>query len=466
MTVQFSGKRAYEHLRVLTEEIGPRHGGSRGEARAARYIRDYFKQLGLGAKLEHYPIYAFEDAKATLKTPRGSSIPCAPLPMTSATPARGVTKPCVFVEGADAVCLDEKVRDKIVVMFGSFNGELQEKFHSYEPAGLVSIQTAPHRLHFRYAYGSDAKRKIGSVPTVVLTLEDGLALLGNLPKTLTMKIATTDEKLTKGCNVVADLKGAASEDDVIVMCAHHDSVWGGPGAVDNGGGVAALMEFARVYAEQGVSRNMRFITFGGEETGVWGAKAYVKKLKDEDDRLKKDKNFERDGLKSPMDRIRFLINLDMMGPLHGKSNAVTLGHSDIAASARLLANELRYPLAVEENKVYSSDNMMFNYAGIPSISFNRGGFEDFGGHTVNDTIEHCSAKGLEHIGRMIERWIDRYIMSLHVFPFPKKFPEVADKAVKDWFKTDNPLDYEVFSPAKRYKPKGKRKRAPGKRGTL
>jgi hypothetical protein len=198
---------------------------------------------------------------------------------------------------------------------------------------------------------------------------------------------------------------------------------------------------------------------------VWGAKSYVKKLKDEDSRLKKDKNFERDGLKSPMDLIRFLINLDMMGQLHGKSTAVTLGHPDIAASARLLANELRYPLTVNENKIYSSDNMMFNYAGIPSISFNRCGFEDCGGHTVSDTIEHCCADGLEHICRMVKTWIDRYVMSTHVFPFPKKFPEAADKAVKDWFKTENPLDYEVLSPAKRYKPKAKRRQAPRKQST-
>jgi aminopeptidase YwaD len=463
MTVQFSGERAYEHLRVLTEEIGPRHGGSANEAKAARYIRDHFKQLGLRAKLEHYPIYAFEDAKATLRIPRGKEIPCAPLPMTTPTPARGLTRPCVFIEDSDAVCLDEKVRNQIVVMFGSFHGERQKRFHSYKPAGLVTIQTKPHQLHLRYAYNSDVKRKNGSVPTVILTLEDGLALIRNLPRRLTIKIATADEKLGHGYNVVADLKGTGPEDDVITMCAHHDSVWGGPGAVDNGGGAAAVMEFARVYKEQGVSRNMRFITFGGEETGVWGAKAYVKKLKDESDRLKKNKNFERDGLKSSFDQIRFLINLDMMGQLHGKSSAVTLGDSDIAASARLLANELRYPLTVNENNIYSSDNMMFNYAGVPSISFNRYGFEDCGGHTVADTIDHCCAEGLDHVCGMIKSWIDRYVTSPHVFPFSKKFPDAADKAVKDWFKTGNPLDYDVFTPAKRYKPKTRRKRTPKNR---
>jgi hypothetical protein len=442
-------------LRVLCEEIGPRHGGSRNEAKAARYIRDHFKALGLRARLERYPIYAFEDAKASLTTPRGKAIPCAPLPMTASTPARGLTKPCIFVEGSDAVHLDERVRGKIVVMFGSFGGELQKRFHAYKPAGLVSIQTHPHAQHFRFAYKADAKRKNDSIPTVILTLDDGMALMKKLPKTLTMKVSTQDEKLAHGYNVVADLKGSGPDEDVIVMCAHYDSVWAGQGAVDNGGGAAAMLEFARVYKEKGASRNMRFIAFGGEETGCWGSNAYVKKLKNEDTRLKKDKNFERDGLTSELDRIRFLVNLDMMGPLHGRSNTITLGHPDIAASARLLANELRYALGVKENSIYSSDNMAFNYAGVPSISFNRCGYEDCGGHTVEDTIRNCSSEGLEHIGAMFEAWIDLYVMSPHVFPFTRAFPEAAKKAVKDWFKDNDPLDYEVFPPAKQYKPKKK-----------
>ena len=453
MTVQFSGECAYEHLRVLCEDVGPRHGGSRSEAKAARYIRDHFKGLGLRARLERYPIYAFEDARASLVTPRGKEITCVPLPMTAPTPVRGLTRPCVFVEGGEAVHLDERVRDRIVVMFGSFGGELQGKFLAYKPAGLVSIQSSAHKLHTRYTCKADTKRKYGSLPTVILTLEDGLALLDKLPKSLTMKVAMKDEKLTHGYNVVADLKGTGPDDDVMLMCAHYDSVWAGAGAVDNGGGTAAMLEFARVYKKKGAARNLRFVAFGGEETGVWGSKAYVKKLKGEDERLKKDKNFERDGLKSELDRIRLVINLDMMGPRYGKSNAITLGHPDIAASARLLANERRYALAVRENGVYSSDNMVFNYAGVPSISFNSTGYGDWGGHTAGDTLEHCSAAGLEHIGAMVEAWIDRYVMTPHMFPFTRDFPDAAKQAVKEWFKDRDPLDYEVFRPVKQYKPK-------------
>jgi len=49
METLFSGEKAFAHLQMLAEQIGPRHGGSRNEARAARHIRDHFRSLGPSA---------------------------------------------------------------------------------------------------------------------------------------------------------------------------------------------------------------------------------------------------------------------------------------------------------------------------------------------------------------------------------------------------------------------------------
>ena len=446
----FSGEKAFEHLRVLAEEIGPRHGGSKNEKRAPHYIHDHFEGLGLAARLQSYPIYSFEGAQATLSSPTGVSIPCIPVPITGVTPSEGITRPVVFLEGNDAVHLDDRVKDKIVVMFDSFKGDLQKAFHSYDPAGLVSIQTRANMAHVRAPSHSRTIRKTGPLPAVLLTLDDGLALLHNMPDELSMTVSTESEMVTNGYNVVADLQGSDSYDDIVLVCAHYDSVWAGPGAFDNCGGAAAIMELARVYAEHGSRRNLRFIAFGGEEMGVWGSKSYVKELKDEELKQKENREFELDGLRSELNKHRFLINLDMMGPLYGRSTAITLGDNDIAASVRLLANELRYAIRVRENAVYSSDNMTFNYVGIPSLSFNRCPFERVGGHTVEDTIESCSAEGLAHIGEFVESWINRYVQKMHSFPFSRTLSAAAKDAVKDWYKEKNPLDYTVFSPEKQY----------------
>ncbi len=455
----FSGKNAYKHLQVLAGDIGPRHGGSRDEARAARYIRDYWKSIGLSAKLQAYPIYSFESAEASLAAQRGKKIPCAPFPMTASTPPRGITRETIFLEGCEAAYLDERIRDKIVVTFGTFHGELLERFLSLAPAGLVSVQPHAYQAHVGRPVGFAAKRKIGSIPSLCLTLDEGLKLIKNLPKKLTMKVVTREEKLGKGYNVVADLKGSDPQAETVVVCAHYDSVWIGPGAFDNGGGAASIMELARVYAEKGSRYPLRFIAFGGEEMGLWGSKAYVKKLKEDDEKLKKDKDFERDGLKSELDRIRFIVNLDMLGHFYGVSKAVILGDPDIAASLRLHGNEQRYAITITEDSVYSSDNAPFNLAGVPSASFHRSGYGDGGGHTANDVVEKCSAEGLEHIVSFVESWIDRYIQEMHTFPFARALPAEAKKTVKTWFKDKDCTDFEVFGVKKQYsQPKGRAKR--------
>ena len=457
MTTSFSGKNAYKHLEDLTVKIGPRHGGSTKEVEAAHYIRDYFKSLGLKTKLEPYKIYSYEDAEGSLTTPDGEEIECIALPMTTSTPDDGITAETVFIDGNDDVCLDESVTGKIVVMFNSFGGELQKKFHDLKPAGLVSIQTDAHKMHFRGANKPLAVRKHGSVPTLKLTWNVGIKLVENLPAKLTMKVKTIDEGIKTGYNVIADLPGTEKSDDVFIICGHYDSVWQGPGAIDNGGGVAAVMEFARVFKENGSRWNMRFVAFGGEEMGLFGSKSYVRKLKDEDEKLKKDKNFKLDGLKTELDKIRFVINLDMMGPLYGNSTAITIGHSDIPASVRLLAKEMRYPIIIKNDHIYSSDNIPFNVLKIPSLSFFRCGFGDGGGHTVNDIIENCSPEGLEHIGSYIEAWINRYIDGMHVFPFPQSFSEASQKAIEARNVDDIFADDESKGPGKLYKKSNKKK---------
>jgi Zn-dependent M28 family amino/carboxypeptidase len=77
-------------------------------------------------------------------------------------------------------------------------------------------------------------------------------------------------------NVIAESNAAG--DRVVMLGSHLDSVHDGPGINDNGSGVAALLEVARVMAEQQPSMRVRFAFWGGEEFGVLGSGAYVEAL--------------------------------------------------------------------------------------------------------------------------------------------------------------------------------------------
>ena len=49
-------------------------------------------------------------------------------------------------------------------------------------------------------------------------------------------------------NLEVELRGTAAESGIVIVGAHYDSVYGAPGANDNGSGVAALVELARLDA--------------------------------------------------------------------------------------------------------------------------------------------------------------------------------------------------------------------------
>jgi hypothetical protein len=64
-------------------------------------------------------------------------------------------------------------------------------------------------------------------------------------------------------NIEAEIRGSSSE--IILVGAHYDSVFGAPGANDNGSGVAAMLALARRFAGALPSKTLRFVAFVNEE---------------------------------------------------------------------------------------------------------------------------------------------------------------------------------------------------------
>ncbi|GAB3220892.1 M20/M25/M40 family metallo-hydrolase [Algoriphagus aestuariicola] len=91
-------------------------------------------------------------------------------------------------------------------------------------------------------------------------------------------------------NVIATLKGVNTADDRIFIVSGHldsrnkdvmDATGGAPGANDDGSGVAAVMELARVMAKSEFSATVMFVAFTGEEQGLKGASYLADKAKAE-----------------------------------------------------------------------------------------------------------------------------------------------------------------------------------------
>ena len=100
-------------------------------------------------------------------------------------------------------------------------------------------------------------------------------------------------------NVVATIHGTSESE--IVVGAHYDSyspnLGIAPGADDNASGVAAVIEIARVLSTIGYTSasTIRFISFTGEEQGLWGSSAYAQKAKDAGRHIRAMLNFDMIG---------------------------------------------------------------------------------------------------------------------------------------------------------------------------
>ncbi|HDR7164573.1 TPA: Zn-dependent exopeptidase M28 [Bacillus cereus] len=186
-------------------------------------------------------------------------------------------------------------------------------------------------------------------------------------------------------NIIADKLGTNRNEEnyLIILTAHLDSVnhSGGPssnapGADDNGSGSAGVLEIARIFKDIPTQHDLRFILFGGEEQGLLGSKQHVENL------TTLDKN-----------RIRAVINMDMIGTLNTSTPAVLIEGSPLSEeiinglrNVASLYNDIDVKISLEP---FDSDHVSFLNKEVPAVLTIEG--EDSlnpNEHTANDTLEH------------------------------------------------------------------------------
>ncbi len=102
-------------------------------------------------------------------------------------------------------------------------------------------------------------------------------------------------------NIIVEKKGRDTTTWLIVG-AHYDTKGLSLGANDNGSGVAATLEIARLIRDIGTDISVRIINFGAEEQGYHGSYHYANNILD------------------PEENVVLMFNLDQLGGSKGKDN--------------------------------------------------------------------------------------------------------------------------------------------------
>jgi Zn-dependent M28 family amino/carboxypeptidase len=188
--------------------------------------------------------------------------------------------------------------------------------------------------------------------------EDGLflrRLLARGPGTLALDVRNSlDAAPDRERNVIADLRGRARPEEVVLVGAHLDSWETGQGANDNAAGVAVLLEGARILRSLGLlpRRTIRFAFFTGEEQALLGRGL-------------------REAHQGELDRLRAVLIVDHGAGARQVPRGVHVnGRADLeAAAARLLAPLL--PLGaggVSPAATFDTDHGFFLAAGVPALT--------------------------------------------------------------------------------------------------
>ncbi len=110
-------------------------------------------------------------------------------------------------------------------------------------------------------------------------IEDTLAGFGYTPSAQRF---TTNGVAVR--NIEVEVAGGARAGEIVIVGAHYDSVQGATGANDNGSGVAAVLELARLARTTKPARTLRFVLFVNEEppffkSGEMGSRVYARRAR-------------------------------------------------------------------------------------------------------------------------------------------------------------------------------------------
>ncbi len=213
-------------------------------------------------------------------------------------------------------------------------------------------------------------------------------------------------------NVVGVLEGSGPlADEAVVIGAHYDHVGSGGfgslgsqsravlthfGADDNGSGTTAVLELARRYAakKDRQGRKLIFMTFSGEELGLYGSIYYCKNPL------------------FPLDKTVAMVNLDMVGRLRPdaatKKDRLLVQGSGTAESFEALLDHLNKPydfLTVRQKSGRGpSDHSSFADVNKPVLFFWTDVHDDY--HRPTDTPDRINYAGMEKIVRFSSEVID------------------------------------------------------------
>jgi hypothetical protein len=384
---------AYAFLETLTDYIGPRLTGS-GESRAAsELLLRTLREAGLeNVHAEEYPLLS--------RWRRGAAIARVVSPVARAlvvqsfgwAPGTAGTVEAALAD-AGAIVSDSTGAANVngAIVLADFPGDRAEPGYVARARHARLLATAGARA---LLIPSDKRDRLldigcfgnypkGALPMLSIAREDALLLrrlLARGPVRLSLQVDNQlDERPGTERNVIADLRGSTEPDRIVLVGGHFDSWDTATGANDDGSGVAAIVETARILTSLKIRprKTIRFAFFSGEEQAILGSHAYV------------------DAHEADLDRIEAVVIMDEGA---GIPRGFRLhGRADLEPPLRKILQPLEQldAAGLSQEPSFDQDHSYFLAAGVPVLTLwvHPGEYETHH-HAITDTIDKIDRRTL------------------------------------------------------------------------
>jgi carboxypeptidase Q len=291
------GGHAYSIVQSLVDQVGQRLAGSAGADRGVEWAVREMRACGLKnvrKEAVKVPRWIRGAESVDVVAPVTRALHAAALGGSVPTPPGGISAEILEVGSFEELkAAGGRAQGKIVLFnkamartrgFEGYGSTVGMRGHGAVEAArwgaaaalIRSVGTGAYRLPHTGATHYDDK--LPPIPFAAIAAEDAdlLHRLGAAgPVKVRLKLDVGQKGEADSANVVGELPGKG--DDIVLLGAHLDSWDLGEGALDDGAGVAIVLESARILNLLGLTprRTIRVVLFMNEENGLSGARAYA-----------------------------------------------------------------------------------------------------------------------------------------------------------------------------------------------
>lgn len=303
---------AYDIVKSLTVEVGPRIPGSAGDKRAVAWAEAKFNEIGFdkvykqAVRVRNWE-RGFADAKIT--APFSQSLVITALGGSVATPSSGIQAEVVMFGSLDELKLlageadnESPLKNKIVFLNTRMQRDRAGKFYGKVVPNRVSGAVEAAKLGASAviirSVGTDNSRfahtgvmryddKVNKIPAGAISTADADVLEAMFETKqavmLDINMQAKDAGWQTSYNVIGEFTGTQSPKEVVLISAHLDSWDEGTGALDDGAGVGIVTAAAKIIKDTvgQPKRTIRVVLYAAEEVGLVGAYQYVRANKDD-----------------------------------------------------------------------------------------------------------------------------------------------------------------------------------------